>query len=943
MLKKLPLFVFALIFSLIPLFFSSEHAYAATNSSPQVNFSVKPSQTTIVKPQSGNAQGNLDVHLTGTGMATSANRDPIDVVFIFDKSGSMNESGKNPKKFQSAKDAMSEAVTYFKNNAGPRDRFAFVSFSSDVEQVVNFSPTTVNAGLDTINQTVKNLSAEGGTNYTQSFEKAIDLFGPSQNNKYIIFMTDGEPTFSINTEQTTYTKKKCYLGFICFDDKKVTETLPIHYELYGSGNSMSSSVYFYDSDGNKYTKSLSVAQTQANIKTHGTNLASKLAEKNIKLFSIGFGSNSEVDMSYLNNLSSLTGVTARQANQDNITSIFQDISKDIATPAIDAEVRIDLSKFNGKVNLIEGSDARLEGNVAIYKANFGFPIGQAVNQPLDISLPFSFSDIATYTFDSINLTYKNLDGQTVPLTHAPVSIEVKADAPSSFKGTMSLTGVTNTVDNLIKVSNESQTTNQFNVTYSLSPYGLVNNQVSGTLKNLILIQPLPAGVSLAQTTGVQSITYNGGKAAQIDLTQTINYKTGVFSPTQVTTSLKLQADWALSNTKMPNAILQYKDSRFTSNPEPVTIPASNQSINMKVRLNEFPSNVYDGEASGIITKMNDSTKKILSQTEFPNDYGLQSKPIQDMIFAPGSSNKTIEVTYFDGEKVLLYLVPDFELIGKDTRKTYNSGDIANEVVNVKLSKLVAGKDVKYYYSINQENANWTEFTARDSIPLTTPGVNTIKVKAVGGFALDVPPVEKTITIQRKVTSITVDPASIEVEVGSTESFTINLLPTDATNKDLELTVANTSVATLADNNRIYGVSEGTTKLVITTKDGSNLTFVVPIHVKDPYIALSSIKFKKSIFQLQKGEKVALNDILIFNPTNATKKAITSATSSVSDKVEVVKEGGQWYIMGKAIGYSTVKAIAEEQKDSSKPEASALFEVIKEGTDNNTGSTGDGRW
>ncbi|MEH7082377.1 hypothetical protein V7139_06530 [Neobacillus drentensis] len=57
-------------------------------------------------------------------------------------------------------------------------------------------------------------------------------------------------------------------------------------------------------------------------------------------------------MGYLNNLSSLTGVTARQANSDNIANIFQDISKDIATPAIDEEARIDLSKFNGKVNLL---------------------------------------------------------------------------------------------------------------------------------------------------------------------------------------------------------------------------------------------------------------------------------------------------------------------------------------------------------------------------------------------------------------------------------------------------------------------------------------------------------------------------------------------------------------------------------------------------------------
>ncbi|WML40729.1 VWA domain-containing protein [Neobacillus sp. OS1-2] len=925
----------------------------SADSAPKVDFSVSPSQSVIVKPQGENAQGSLNVHLMPSGVSTSANRDPIDVVFIFDKSGSMNESGKNPKKFQSAKDAMTEAVSFFKKNAGPRDRFSFISFSSDVEQVVNFSPTTVNAGLDLINQTVKDLKAEGGTNYTQSFEKAINLLDGSQNNKYIIFMTDGEPTFSIYNEPITYTKKiqtgtkeSCF-WFICKDEpiyetKQVTENIPVHYEMYGTGSNMSNKVY-YEINGTKTSKNISNTQAINSIKNHGISMANKLAEKNIKLFSIGFGSDSEVDMSYLRELSSKTGVTARQANQDNISSIFQDISKDIATPAIDAEVKIDLSKFNGKVNLLEGSDARLEGNVVILKANFSFPIGQSVNQPIDVSLPFSFTDITTYTFDNIKLTYKNLNGQTIPLSHEPVSIDVKADAPSSFKGAMNLSGVTNTVDNLIKVSNVSQTTNQFTVSYSLSPYGLVNNQVSGLLSNLKLIQPLPDGVSIYPTAGVKSITYNGKPAAQIDLTQTVNYKSGIFTPSQVTASLKLQADWALSNTKMPTAILQYKDSRFTQSQE-TTIPASNQIINMKVRLNEFPSNVYDGDALGIITKMNDSTKNIISQTEFPNDYSLKNKPIKDMTFVNGSLNKTIEVTYYDGEKVLVYLVPDFELIGKESGNSYNSGAITNEFVDVKLSKTVAGKDVKYYYSSNPQNPIWTEFNPSDSIPLKTAGINTVQIKAIGGFALDNLIVEKTITIQRKITSITVDPASIEVEVGSSMSFIVNLLPIDATNKDLEITVIKPEIAVMTDSNRILGVSEGNTELLIKTKDGSDLSVRVPVHVTDPYIPLKEVKFKKAVFKIQPGEKIAIDNLLIFNPTNATKKAISSVTTSFSDKVEVKNENGKWYIIGKNIGYSTVKATAEEQKDGSKPKDSALFEVTNDDSANtDNGTTGEGRW
>ncbi|MEH7082376.1 vWA domain-containing protein [Neobacillus drentensis] len=193
-------------------------------------------------------------------MSTSANREPIDVVFIFDKSGSMDESVNGIKKIKSAKVAMTQAVNFFKSNAGPRDRFAFISFSSDVEQVVNFSPTTGSGNLDLINQTTNSLSAVGGTNYTQSFEKAINLFGGSENNKYIIFMTDGDPTFSINEEPVTYKKK----------GKLVTENFPFHYELYGSGSSMSNLVYYYDANENKtYDTNITVSQTKTSIRNHG--------------------------------------------------------------------------------------------------------------------------------------------------------------------------------------------------------------------------------------------------------------------------------------------------------------------------------------------------------------------------------------------------------------------------------------------------------------------------------------------------------------------------------------------------------------------------------------------------------------------------------------------------------------------------------------------------
>ncbi|MDE3839788.1 hypothetical protein C0966_10500 [Bacillus methanolicus] len=951
-------FCFTFLTFTLLIVFSFSLRGSAQQETPSVELNVNPSQNVIVKPKTGNAEGSLNFHLAPKGKATSADREPIDVVFIFDKSGSMNELGKNPKKFQSAKDAMTEATNFFKENAGPNDRFAFIPFSSDVEtdKIVYFSPNNGKESLDLIYRTANSLSASGGTNYTQSFEKALEMLEGGNNNKYIIFMTDGEPTFSNVKEKITYkkrvqvgTEKKCFF-FVCWDEpvydyKTVTEDIVVHYELYGQGSKMYSKVYYY-LNGEQHFKNINVKDTIAAIRQHGISMSEKLAEKNIKLYSIGFGNDSEVDMDYLRKLSAITGVTARQASQENIAPIFEEISKDIDTPSISGEIKVDLSRFNGKVKVMEGSDARVdENNIAIFNFNFSYPINQNPPQPIDLTLPLSFSETGTYTFNNIEMTYNDLSGKKVSVTYSPVTIEVKDDAPPSFKGTMTLKGVENTPDNLIKISNSTERTNEFTVQYDLEPYGLVDNRVSGSITNIKIIQPLPEGISAVSTAGVSIENVSGTPAAVIMVPSSINYTNGVFNPNKLTAAITLKADWALSNVKMPLATVQYKDSRFGH--QETTIPASNQVINSKVRLREFPNNAYDGDSSGIITKLNlDENGKKLAQTEYPNNYGLKNKAIKEMVFQDGSANTTIKITYYDNDIAFAYLKPDYELRGNKTGRLYKNGDSANEPIDIKLSNLVAGKGVKYSHLIENgdEKGTWVEFSPDDTITITKPGVNKIKVKAEGGFAIKDLIVEKVITIENRIESITIEPDPIEIDVGSTASFTVKIQPEEATNKTLDFEIRDRTVADFTDTNRILGKTEGETVLVVRTKDGSNIVKTVPIIVKDPYIPLEELKFKKSVFKLGLGEKIPLTDLLIFNPDNATQKKIDHVVSEMDHKVQVVNENGIWYLIGKEVGYSTVTVTAEEQRNGNQPHASALFEVITASTDDeDDGSPDAGRW
>ncbi|MFE8696897.1 VWA domain-containing protein [Cytobacillus sp. FJAT-53684] len=920
--------------------FSSLTVSANGIDTPSIDYTVKPSQNEIVKPQNSNAEGSLDFHLTPSGKTTNEYRDPIDVVFIFDKSGSMKDSGK----MDSAKKAMIEAVDFFKENAGPKDNFAFIPFASDVEKEVGYSPLDIKGGLDKIKERANGLQPNGGTNYTQSFEKALEILQnekpkvEKENNKYIIFMTDGEPTVSKNDEVLTFNKK------LCIWNCKVTKEVNVEYQLLGSkpysGYNATFSYSLFSYDKENFGKD----DTIKAIKQHGEDRAQLLAEQDVKLFSIGFGNKNDVDMEYLRKLSSITGATARQASQDNITSIFREISEDVGTPSITAEIKVDLSKFNGKVKLVENPTATEKNNIVTMKYNFKFPFNQNASQPVDLSLPFSFSEIGTYTFDDITMTYTDLKGEFKEKKHGPVTIEVKKDAAPTFQGTMGLEGITNTPDNLIKVSGSTEQSNQFKVNYTLTPFGLVDNKVIGKLTDIKIIQPLPDGVSIVPANGVSSVTTpDGKKGAQINIAQVVNYSNGKFDPTQLAATFQLKGEWALSNVKMPLATVQYTDSRFGN--QTSSIAASNQSINLKVRLKEFPNNAYDGDASGLITKvdLNQNGAKI-GQTEFPNDYGLKNKAIKDMTFS-GEKSTAIEVTYFDNEKAMIYLQPDFEMIGMKTGDKYNSGDKAVETIQVKLSNLVAGKGVKYYYSIQNEkqNVSWTEFNPSQLIGVTTSGLNTIKVKAVGGFAIDKIEITKTIIIEKPIEKVTINPNPIEVEVDKTKSFEIEINPVEATNTKLEISIENRNKAELIDDKTILGKSDGETYLIVKTTDGSNIEVKVKVIVKDPYISLKEIKFNKPVYKIEKGERLAVKDLLIFNPIKATKRELDSVKSSMPAQVGIVNDNGEWFIVGKDIGYSTITVQAEEQKDKTKPKASALFEIVNKNEGNNSGPPGGGRW
>lgn len=148
-----------------------------------------------------------------------------------------------------------------------------------------------------------------------------------------------------------------------------------------------------------------------------------------------------------------------------------------------------------------------------------------------------------------------------------------------------------------------------------------------------------------------------------------------------------------------------------------------------------------------------------------------------------------------------------------------------------------------------------------------------------------------------VTSVSLTPSNVTLEIGGTKLLTATILPENATAKSLTYTSSNPSVATVDLNGRVTAVSEGTAIITATTlSEAKTATCIVtvnkPVVTTIPVI---SVSLSQTSAILTKGNTLTL--VATINPTDATNKSIlfTSSNSSVaivdgSGKVTAISAG-----------------------------------------------------
>ncbi len=111
---------------------------------------------------------------------------PKDVIFVYDRSGSM--SG---EKMQQGK----EAILYCLNNLNPSDRFTIVDFATDARAFENKLVPVTKDQIFRADKYVGKMRAAGATNLDEALQMALGLVGNDPKRvPMIFFLTDGLPT-----------------------------------------------------------------------------------------------------------------------------------------------------------------------------------------------------------------------------------------------------------------------------------------------------------------------------------------------------------------------------------------------------------------------------------------------------------------------------------------------------------------------------------------------------------------------------------------------------------------------------------------------------------------------------------------------------------------------------------------------------------------------------
>lgn len=130
---------------------------------------------------------------------------------------------------------------------------------------------------------------------------------------------------------------------------------------------------------------------------------------------------------------------------------------------------------------------------------------------------------------------------------------------------------------------------------------------------------------------------------------------------------------------------------------------------------------------------------------------------------------------------------------------------------------------------SSDNVEIATVSAEGVVTAVKAGTATIKATANDGSEVVG---SCTVTVKQLVTSVTLDKTTAEIGIDKTVTLTATVNPTDASDKTIEWTTNDKTIATVDQTGKVTGVAAGEVTITATAKDGSGKSATCTITVSD---------------------------------------------------------------------------------------------------------------
>ncbi|MGM0835958.1 MAG: VWA domain-containing protein [Bacillota bacterium] len=913
---------------------------------------VEPARKELILQKEGSqniARTSLNFEVMRNGMLTENPRKPLDVVFVFDKSASMNfEIDKKTSRLDRAKEAMQTAATIFSEanaNRVNKDRFGLVEFNSNAV-VSNFDGNALTKNVNEIAEVVKEIvapegSLETGTNYSDSLIKAKEILSNNSDenrDQVIIFLTDGEPTVlkTKDIPRGKYQKEIQDCWWIFCDNKyedysydllkNHKENITTEFIVYSNGSSGISKRSF------KHNNNTIVFSNHAKayVENHAEDTSSLIRNGDTILYPVGFG---EASKTYLDKLASKTSNNismARIASGSNLNEIFESLVREIETPSL-SEVSLEVKIPSGV--RVEGSDGiKVETRNGIKYAivtpangNVKYEVGVGPGVVSVPNLPIEFNSNGDYFFE-VKLKYKDIEGiDQIMVYKEEIKVSVQNQVAPSFELDMQFSTTAPIKDNTIKLQKSNIMTENkdtFNIIYTIKPYGKLPSGSKGNLSDVQLRQRIPAGLSSKLGSGMtETIFPDGSKEILIPIKQlTYETKNGnlIFSEEQLQTSLELRGIHSLNAQALPDPSIEFKDSSRPNAQLKANVSSRfNELVEMVIKLIDLdvqPTVEYRGNQSGNISKYVRDSGQLLASTTLKDAGGNPILiPVEFMEFDEEKSS--IIIKFHGISNVFLPLIPTVAVVLSSSDEVVfpveNGQYIVNQAVKIFFNQFVTGGTAVYEVRTKTPNrtnySNWRTINPEDIIAeLNDLGTSKFQVKASGGFIRNSFEDELIINFNG-ISDLSLN-YSNEMYIGDTQTIEAILETTDTLSDVLiNWNSSDNSIASVNNNGVVTAKKTGEVSITASI-NGSQISEQAQMKILDfPNYTMS---FHKPYYYVKVNQPLnSLQGQLRFDPPQLKNKIEVEWSVDLPDKFYIDQNG-----KGRGISPGVVFVTATSKED-----------------------------